>query len=1020
MHARSTDARPPRRAAHLAEAASYALAVAIVWILGRFAAAAFVARAAELGADVVPEAAEVEAIARRAAALFTAGIVALAAGRHASLRRSRDPLFAGLALPATLGAALLGFAVHLGTVDTVVRGADGSRATVVLPPSAATFAEGFALGALLAAVVLASPLDLAAFAQRARHAVAATIALVFVALAVAGTGPGASGVRINLGPVQPIEGVKVLFVIFLASHLGARASKLRWQRERILGLRWPRLTLLVPAVLVLLGIFAGLFLVGDLGPVLLLAVVFLGTFYLVTRASGWAALSIAIVVALLAVAASFPDVVRVGRVATRIRMWRDPWWNDAPHGDQLGESLWAIAAGGPFGQGLGAAHAPLVPAGKTDLVLATLAEQLGAAGVIAYVACVAAIAGTGLAVAARSRTPERLLLAAGAALALVAQWALIHAGTFGLFPLTGVVVPFLSSGRSSMVAFLVLVALVVRVAEDGPARARSDELDELRGGVRRVAIAVGLAFAVLGGAAIDVGVVDRARIRAMGLATRLRDGSSVIRNDPRLLAIAGSLRRGAILDRNGVAIASSATAEGPRAFPLGDSMGTLLGAHPSRVLLPPWAIERTHDARLRGYGTRSDGPLERPWRDLRAFAPLLELPRDERAARVRALDADVAARSVHLTIDARLQRDVAAALAGAVARGRGLAAAAVVVDVDTGDVLARAQVPDFDPGDDAWQERVRDERFTGAYGPWPDKTGMQGVFQSGSVGKLFTALAAARAGTHVGGVACGADSMTRYDCVERDARGPFFTRPGWTQPVHDHPRDPVHGRIGLVEALAVSCNVYFGQLALALGPEPLVALREAGVDVGFGPALPFRPGAPGSRQLASTGFGQGALAMNVLQAARLVAAIGAAGAYRACPASMELGATCEERRVVDDPRALAPILAGMRRVMTAGTGRGLDVPGGVRVYGKTGTADVRGFAGEAPFGIAPGAGAAPHSWFVALAEPDDAPECALAAPGRLAVAVVVPRGGSGASAAGPAAMEIVARARALGYLGGAR
>jgi cell division protein FtsI/penicillin-binding protein 2 len=86
------------------------------------------------------------------------------------------------------------------------------------------------------------------------------------------------------------------------------------------------------------------------------------------------------------------------------------------------------------------------------------------------------------------------------------------------------------------------------------------------------------------------------------------------------------------------------------------------------------------------------------------------------------------------------------------------------------------------------------------------------------------------------------------------------------------------------------------------------------------------------------------------------------------------------------------------------------------VYGKTGTADVLGFAGEEPFGIPRGAVAAPHSWFVAFAEPESVPELAPVAPGRLAVAVVMPRAGPGAAAAGPLAMQIIAAARELGYL----
>ncbi len=114
-----------------------------------------------------------------------------------------------------------------------------------------------------------------------------------------------------------------------------------------------------------------------------------------------------------------------------------------------------------------------------------------------------------------------------------------------------------------------------------------------------------------------------------------------------------------------------------------------------------------------------------------------------------------------------------------------------------------------------------------------------------------------------------------------------------------------------------------------------------------------------------------------------------------------------------------PILAGMRKVMTgSGTGWRLRqrIPRGVRVYGKTGTADVPGFRGEEPHGIARSARAEPHSWFVAFAEPEQGPACAPATAGRIAVAVVVPRGGMGGRAAGQAAMEVLESLVALGYL----
>src|SRR6185369_10189106 len=158
-------------------------------------------------------------------------------------------------------------------------------------------------------------------------------------------------------------------------------------------------------------------------------------------------------------------------------------------------------------------------------------------------------------------------------------------------------------------------------------------------------------------------------------------------------------------------------------------------------------------------------------------------------------------------------------------------------------------------------------------------------------------------------------------------QGPLFMVKGWPKPIHDHTNDRPHGSPDLVDALAVSCNVYFAQLGLAIGPEPLAQLRADGVEIGYAP--PLKPGTPGSRQLAATAFGQGAMVMNVMQAARLAAALASGGRYTRCPSTMELGSPCTSKDLVADPATLAPILAGMRKVMTAGTGAKLAEPAGV-------------------------------------------------------------------------------------------
>src|SRR5262249_18824234 len=145
--------------------------------------------------------------------------------------------------------------------------------------------------------------------------------------------------------------------------------------------------------------------------------------------------------------------------------------------------------------------------------------------------------------------------------------------------------------------------------------------------------------------------------------------------NPRLAALAAQLRRGSLLDRRGEPIAVSG-AGGGRQYPLGAAFGRVIGWPPGGRCAPAWSLERTLHERLRGYPQRAAAPAprrggcpgERPIEpiaspDLRAFVPLLEMSPPERRDRMRALDADVASRSVALTIDGRLQRSVAAALA---------------------------------------------------------------------------------------------------------------------------------------------------------------------------------------------------------------------------------------------------------------------------------------------------------------------------------------------------------------------
>jgi cell division protein FtsW (lipid II flippase) len=1041
------------------------LAVAAVCAIGASWAVdgTIAASTLRLGVDATRDVAAVEVSGRSAALWFAGGATLLAAVRVATglTRKGRD-LPAPMLLPAAMAAAALGLIVQLGYGNPF--NPDKWKG----PP----FAQGIFVASCVASAILALPGDLGAQLSRARGPLAGLALVLLVALGLVGTGPGSSDAHVNLFGVQPMEAVKLAAVLVLADFLARRAPELRYQRQRAGFLRIPRLPLLLPALAALIATWAFLFALKDLGPTLILGAVFLGLFGIVTRSPGWVSLAVGVIVAIVGLLAWNPELAPSSMVETRLRMWVDPWFNGVRNGDQIALARWALAAGGLGGTGIGAALPYGLPAGHTDLAFVHLVEELGVLGGWAYLACIAAIVANGMYLAVHNRTPERQLMAAALVLLLVAQLSVILGGSLGLMPLTGVVVPFLSYGKTSAAAFLGLVALLSRLADDGARRADTEVLRELAAGNRGALVVLLGCVAALGATTAVLALYDRDATSLRSVVTTLGDGTPSLRHDPRLAAIAAQVRRGTIADRNGESLAESPTA-GARVTPLGDAFGTVLGPTHAGMLRPKWSLERQHDPHLRGWPDRADSPAmwlgaldghdalvlavpsaaqEDPSERARAeaahrarggdgvvrrvalaapdYGALLPLARMSLATRgeaVKALADDVPSRSLAVTLDARVQADVARAARAAAAKSKVGAAAIVVMDAQSGHVLARAQWPDFDPSGTAWvkQREAHDPKFMGIYGAWSDKTGAHGVWQAGSVFKILSATAAVRAGlvpVPTDPASCPTSSEPRFACTDvRDGKTALM-RDGWSRPIHDFGDGGARGQVDLVEAITRSSNVWFGQLALALGPDAYRKLREDGVEFGNPDLLDEKDGPytglgeAGSRRLAQTGFGQGAGSWNVTQAARLVASVANGGTYVRCASDMRLDGACTSTRIIPDGASLAPILAGMRGVMERGTGARLPRIPGVRLYGKTGTADAPGTRDEAPWGIRARSVTSPHSWFVAIAEPDDAPSCADGA-GRYVVAAVVPHGGFGAAAAGPLALEAVRSLRTNGYLG---
>lgn len=871
---------------------------------------------------------------------YAAGIVMVVVARSITAFRKGSHIGTPFLLPASYAATALGLFIQYGY---------GNPFSTFWPGP--EFARGVFLGSVIVSFILLVPLDLPGLLHRGRLALAALVVLLFGALAVFGQDPGHSGARINLGPIQPIEIVKVAAVLALSSYLGERASKLRYQRIKWLGLLFPRPRLLFPALVGLVATYAGLFFVHDLGPTLILGGVFLGLFYVATRSSGWVFLAISTMVVSLAVFGLYPDLAPAASVRLRLEMWTDPWYNSLRNGDQLVRAYWTLAAGGWSGTGIGSGWPGALPAGHTDLAFAHVVEELGLAGGAGYLLLLASAITDGLRVGSNNRTPERAMMATALGLLLASQAAVILGGTLGLFPLTGVVVPFLSYGKSGMAAFLGVVALIARLGEDANVRTDTDELKELRAGILGCQIAVVGAAVVLAAVTGYRAVFDRDEVTLKGAVTTLGDGTAKLLSDPRIVAVSAAIQRGPILDRNGTVLAESR--DGTRRYPLGSALGTLLGPSESGLLRASWSVERIADTTLRGWPDRQDGPAvwlgafpegheravlavpdasvedpsekgiaEKNYREMggtgnlrrvalvapdwRPLLPIVRLHLRERAAEAEKISLDLAPRTIKLTLDSRLQTALAEKVKAAASKSSVGAAAAVILDPSTGEILARVQWPDYDPADtQTWRDlRLKnDPRFMGIYGAWSDKTGLHGIFQAGSVFKLLSSVVAIRQGlVPPSEASCPTRSDPSFPCNQVSDGRTSFTLPGWSKPIHDHGDGGGRGTLDLVQALIQSSNVYFGQLALAMGSAPYKNLREAGIEFG-NPGLlqetegPWTGlGSGGSRRLAQTGFGQGAGSWSVLQSARLVAAIANGGTYYKCPGDMFFGKVCEKRK----------------------------------------------------------------------------------------------------------------------------
>jgi cell division protein FtsW (lipid II flippase) len=574
------------------------------------------------------------------------------------------------------------------------------------------FAWGVVLGCAVLLLPLLRPFDYRNFSRWIYTPLLIAFAL-FVALLRLGSGPTGSDAKVNLGPFQPVEAIKILIVFFMAGYFARNWERLRDLREKTLVPRWlrwlelPRVSHALPvmyAVACALGLF---FVLKDMGPALVMGFVFLTMFAVARGRAGLALLGIVLLIAGVIVGYHYgaPHTV-----VDRVNMWLSPWNNDVRGGEQLAHALWAFATGGPWGSGPGWGDPSLIPAGHTDLVLPSIGEEWGVPGVITVGLLFALLVHRAFRIALRAPDDYGVFLGVGLGTLIALEMLLISGGALGAIPLSGVVSPFLSSGNTAMLAnffiFAVLLGISNQTARAEAAITETASPEELppmfRLPVRVVSISLALCAAALVAKAISIQVLHDQELLIKDAFVFAQDGVKRPQHNPRLNLLAASIPRGNIYDRNHVLLATSnwAVLDNRRAdyrklgvnideccspldsrhYPFGGATLHLLGDwrtgenfHATNASL----VEHDSNARLQGYS------------DYRELAPVVRYRHQRANPLLEALLAPD--RDVETTIDIRLQLAAAEILRSRLqdVNKKG----ALVVMNASGDVLALVSWP---------------------------------------------------------------------------------------------------------------------------------------------------------------------------------------------------------------------------------------------------------------------------------------------------------------------------------------
>ena len=591
-------------------------------------------------------------------------------------------------------------------------------------------------------------------------------------LPVVGTEIYGSRIWLSIGPLsfQPGELAKVVIVLFLASYLSANREMLSVFTWRIGPLRLPDIRTLAPMLVMWVIALLIVIFERDLGSALVFFFVFLAMLYVATGKKFY--LIVGVVLMAVGCVGAY---MGFAHVQVRVANWLDPFSDPQGDGYQMLQGLFSMADGDLFGVGIGRGLSDNIPVVESDFIFAALAEECGLLGAAGVLLLYLSFAIRGYVTAARARSDFSSMAAVGLTTTIVLQAFIIVGGVTRLIPLTGLTLPFVSQGGSSLLASFIAVGFLLRCGDE--ATGMGHEMTNVTGAfgansqLGRVALGKRLTNALIILSALFVLLV--ANITLI-MVIQAHDYQTMPGNN-HTIAKQATVKRGTISTSDGTVLAQSVDAgDGTytREYPAGELAPQVVGYYSTKYGTA--GIENTYNDTLTGeqhYAT---------WLDvLNAQAGITQPGND-----------------VVLSLNTTIQQAAQDALSG-------YTGACIVMDPKTGAILAMASAPTYNAADfeAVLDAAVADDSITSLL-----NRATQSQYAPGSTFKTVTLATALENGV--------ADENTVYDSPGEMEIG--------NGPVTNFNNNSL-GPITLRQAMAYSSNTVFAQLGVQMGAQMLVA-----------------------------------------------------------------------------------------------------------------------------------------------------------------------------------------------------